>query len=109
MDILGTKKFSVATAHTASATATQAAPGASKRLFVTDVAGSSDHAGAILKVIEDTAGTPVIKFELEIGATNPFSHRFRTPIQITANKTASVWVNGTATAKAFIAGYITSH
>lgn len=101
-------KFSVTNTHATAAAATKAAPGAGKRILVTDIAGSSDKAGSIIKIIEDTAGTPVTKFEMQVGAGN-FAYTFKTPIQITANKSAGVEIDGTAACKANIAGEITGN
>lgn len=101
-------KFSVTHTHATAAKATQAAPGAGKRLLVTDIAGSSDKAGSLIKIIEDTAGTPVTKFQIQVGAGN-FVHTFKTPIQITANKSGGVEIDGTAACKANVAGEITSN
>lgn len=102
------KKFSVTATHATAAAATQTAPGAGKRILVTDIAGSSDKAGSLIKIIEDTAGTPVTKFEIQVGSGS-FSYTFKTPIQITANKTAGVEIDGTSVCKANIAGEITSN
>lgn len=101
-------KFSVTATHATAAAATQAAPGAGKRILVTDIAGSSDKAGSIIKVIEDTAGTPATKWEIQVGAGN-FKQTFKTPIQITANKSGGVEIDGTAACKANIAGKIINH
>ena len=101
-------KFSATHTHATAAKATKAAPGAGKRILINDIAGSSDKAGAIIKIIEDTAGTPVTKFQLQVGAGN-FAHSFKTPIQITANKSGGVEIDGTAACKANIVGEITSH
>ncbi len=101
-------KFSVTATHATAAAATKAAPGAGKRIFVTDISGSSDKAASILKIVEDTAGTPVTKWEIQVGAGN-YSHTFKTPIQITANKSVGVEIDGTSVCKANIAGKIISH
>ena len=104
----GTNKFSVTATHATAAAATQAAPGAGKRLLINDIAGSSDKAGSILKIVEDTAGTPVTKFQIQVGVGN-FSHTFKNPIQITVNKSAGVEIDGTAACKANISGEITDN
>lgn len=109
--ILGTKKFSVTATGTTAAAATQGTPTTGSRIFVTDIAGSSDKAGAIIKVIEDTEGTPITKFQMQVGTPSAgyFSHSFSIPVQITKDKSASVEIDGTAVCKANIAGFITSH
>ena len=102
------QRFSVAATHATLAAATKAAPGAGKRILVTDIAGSSDKAGAVLSVIEDSAGTPVTKWAIQVGVGN-FAFTFKTPIQIATNKTGGVEIDGTALCKANIAGKITSN
>ncbi len=104
----GQKTFSVTGTGVAIAQAIEAAPGAGKRILVTDIIASSDKAGAIIKIIQDTAGVPATLFEAVIGA-NSFNHSFKTPIEIVANKTASVEIDGTAVCKANIIGVIISH
>lgn len=101
-------KFSVTATGTAAAAATKAAPGTGKRLLITDIAGSSDKDGSIIKIVEDTAGTPVTKFQLQVGAGN-FAHTFKNPIQISANKSGGVEIDGTSVCKANIAGEISSN
>lgn len=102
----GTKAFSVTHTHATAAKAEQAAPGAGKRLFITDIIGSSDKAGAILLVKEDSGGAgDATKLQLQVNAGN-FSHHFNTPIIITANKKASVEIDGTTVCKANIVGFI---
>lgn len=107
-EIAGTN-FSATATHATKAEATQAAPGAGKRFLVTDIAGSSDLAGAILRIIEDTGGTPVVKFQLQLVANGNFSHSFKTPIEITANKTVTLETTGTSACKANISGKIISN
>ena len=107
--ISGTKKFSVTASGTTMAKAITGTPATGERIFVTDIAGSSDKVGSCLKLVEDTSGTPITKFEVQLGANVNFSHSFVTPIQITAGKKASVEVDGTNLAKANIAGFITEN
>ena len=102
------KKFSVTHTHATAAVATQAAPGAGKRLIVTGFIASSDKSGAIMLLIEDTAGTPVTKLQVQVGASF-LAHKLATPIVITANKSASIEIDGTAACKANILGVITSN
>lgn len=71
-----------------------------KTHYVTDIAGSSDKAGAILLVKN---GTTVI-FQQIIGTT-PFSHTFAAPLRATSGALVSVTVDGTAAAKANIGGF----
>lgn len=101
-------KFIATATHATQATATQAAPGSGKRLLVRAVAASSDKAGSILTIQEDIAGTPVIKFQVQVGAGN-FQMSFPVPIIITANKSVSANIDGTAACKANIIGEITNN
>lgn len=113
--IPGTKKFIASTAAGATAIATQAAPGSGYRIFVTDIAASSDSANALLEVIEDIATTPLtVLFRTRIGkggASTPvnFAYSFKTPIQVTANKSVSVQINGVTATEANVVGFITKH
>ena len=106
--ISGTEKFSQTASGTPVAKAIKTGV-SGKRIFVTDIAGSSDKAGSYLKVIEDTSGTPITKFQVQLGADVNFSHSFITPIQIAVGKSASVEVDGTNLASANIAGFITDN
>ena len=101
-------KFSATATHATAAAATQAAPGAGKRLIVTGFAASSDKAGSIVLLVEDVGGTPVTKFQLQIGAGH-VEHKFGTPIVITANKSATISIDGTSVCKANINGVITNN
>ena len=102
----GTKKFSVTHTHASAAKAEQAAPGASKRLFITDIAGSSDKSASILLVKVDSGGAgDATLFQTQVGVGN-FSHRFETSLIATANKKASVEIDGTAACMANIGGFI---
>ena len=100
------KKFSETGTGTTAAVATQAAPGAGKRNIVTGFLASSDKAGAIMTLIEDTAGTPVTKLQIQLGASF-VAHKLGTPIVFTANKSASIEIDGTAVCKANIVGVVT--
>ena len=107
----GTKAFSVTHTHASAAKAEQAAPGANKRLFITDIIGSSDKPDAQLLVKEDSGGGgEATKFQTQfrVDATynGMFQHHFETPLIITANKKASVEVDGTAVCCANIVGFI---
>ena len=101
-------KFSATATHATEADATQAAPGSGKRLIVTGFLASSDKSGAIMLLIEDLAGTPVTKLQLQIDA-DFIAHKLATPIVITANKSATIRIDGTSACKANIVGVITSN
>lgn len=98
--------FSVTHTHATAAAATKAAPGAGKRILITDIAGSSDKSPCLLQVIEDAAGSPVIKWAIQIAVVPNYTHTFKTPLEITANKSATVSIDGTALCKANIAGKV---
>ncbi len=68
--------------------------------FITDIAASSDKAGAILLVVD---GSTTI-WQLQIGATAHSAH-FDPPLEITEGAAAAVSVDGTSACKANIAGY----
>ena len=102
----GTKCFSVTHTHATAAKAEQAAPGAGKRIFITDIAGSSDKAGSIILVkVDSGGGGDATLWQVQVGAGN-YSHRFETPLIATTNKKASVEIDGTSACKANISGFI---
>lgn len=103
----GAKKFSQTSSASASSTsAKESAPGSGKRLVVTDIAGSADNSGATLEVIEDEGGTPTTLFTVNVDSGN-FVHRFKTPLVLSDNKSASVKVSGgTSDTKANLSGLI---
>ena len=73
--------------------------------YVTDIAASTDKAGAIILVKQ---GTTVI-FQLQIATTaagiNAFSHTFKVPLTGVSGGLVSVEVDGTSACKANLAGY----
>jgi len=98
--------FSATATHATSAVASQAAStGAQSVNFITDIAGSSDKAGALLLVKK---GTTII-WQMQIATTaagiNAFSHTFSTPLTSGVGEAVSVTVDGTSACKANIAGY----
>ena len=92
------KPFNETATHATAAVATKAAV-ANKRHILTDVAVSSDKAGAILLI---KVGTTV-KWQLQIGASF-HAHKFETPIEAGVNELISAEIDGTAACKANIAG-----
>jgi hypothetical protein len=63
-----------------------AAPGAGLSLYITDIVFSCDTAGNF-KLVEDTGGTPVDKWEVMYFAANGgCAVHLKTPIKLTANK-----------------------
>jgi len=102
----GKKCFSVTHSHATAAKAEQAAPGTGKRIFVTDIAASSDKAGSVLLVKEDSGGAgETVLFQVQVGEGS-FSHSFETPLIATANKKVSVEIDGTSACKANLAGFV---
>jgi hypothetical protein len=81
-------------------TATVAAV-AGTTFYITDVSGSSDLAGAVLK-IED--GSTVI-WQDRIGNTSAVSYQFNTPLACTMGNAVNIVVTGTSLANANIAGF----
>lgn len=99
------ERFSVYTQGTAEAIATQAAPGASRYIYVTDVAASSDRAGT--QVFIDNGTTTMFNLSLGSASNIPFSHNFHSPLRGNANTAVRVRVgSATSLSWAFIAGYI---
>ena len=92
--------FAVTATHATSAVATQTGV-ANTTAYITDIAGSSDKAGALLLVKQ---GTTTI-WALQIGAT-AFRETFSEPIQAVNGADVSVTVDGTSLCKANIAGFI---
>jgi len=101
-------KFSATATHATQADATQAAPGAGKRLIITGFIASSDTAGAIMTLVEDIGDTAVIKLQVQVGI-GFIAHKLATPIVITANLPVTVRITGTTACKANILGVITSN
>ena len=99
----GKKYFDAYSVTGTPVTAASGTPSTSgQRVFVTDIAGSSDKAGALLRVKD---GDEII-FSIEIG-DGTFSHRFESPLIGTADQTMKVEItDGTSVFSANIAGFI---
>ena len=73
--------------------------------YITDIAASTDKAGALLLVKQ---GTTVI-WQLQLAATAAgtlaYSHSFSTPLQGVAGALVSVTIDGTSVCNANIAGF----
>jgi len=98
--------------HASLAVAEKDAPGAGKRLIVTGFLVSSDLADAVVTLVEDAAGTPVIKLQFRMGPSSyapPFAWKLSTPIVIIANKKVTLSVAGTAACAANLLGVITNN
>ena len=92
------KPFNVTATHATAAVASKAAV-ANKRHILTDVAVSSDKAGAILLIKVGTT----LKWQLQIGA-GAHSYRFESAIEAGVNELVSAEIDGTSACKANIAG-----
>lgn len=87
-------------------TALVAAPGAGLSLYITDIIFSCDTAGN-MKLVEDTAGTPVDKLEVMYFAANGgCAISLRTPIKITANKDLGITTVNAGNHSINVCGYI---
>lgn len=91
--------ISATTTHASSAVATVSGV-TEKTHYITDIAGSSDKAGALLLVKQ---GSTVI-FQLQIGTT-AFEKTFATPLKAEVGADVSVTVDGTSACKANLSGY----
>ncbi|MFA6095413.1 MAG: hypothetical protein WC767_01060 [Candidatus Paceibacterota bacterium] len=91
--------FSVTATHATAAVASKAGA-TDKTHYVTDIAASSDKAGAILLVKE---GTTVI-WQLQVGAGQS-SFQFSTPLKGTSGALVSVEIDGTSACKANLSGF----
>lgn len=100
VNFAGKKCFSGTHTHATAAKIEQATPSAG-RIFITDIAGSSDKAGSILLV--KAGGTTI--FQIQVGAAF-FAHRFEVPLICDASKNATVEIDGTSACKANIVGFV---
>lgn len=93
--------FSQTATHATSAVATQTGV-ANQRIYVTDISGSSDKAGALILVKD---GSTTI-WQDRISSTAAYSHSFRTPLPVSVGGTLTVTVDGTAIANSNVVGVI---
>jgi len=91
--------FSVTATHATAAVASNTGV-ENKVHWITDIAVSSDKAGAILLIKN---GTTTL-WQLQVGAGN-FTQSFEAPLRCTAGALASVEIDGTSACKANIAGF----
>lgn len=101
--------FRVATAATTEAVATLAAQGTNTRIYVTDISGSADSAGALIQV--RSGGTIIWENLLPLPyaaatATMPYHHAFVTPLIGTTNTAMSLRVGSATATYANFAGYV---
>jgi len=91
--------FSETATHATAAVASHAGV-AGRTYYITDIAVSSDKAGAILLVKQ---GTTTI-WQMQIGASF-FEKQFKVPLKGAQGALVSVEIDGTSACKANIAGY----
>ena len=72
-----------------------------KTIYVTDISGSSDKAGALILVKD---GSTTI-WQDRISSTAAYQHSFSTPLKVTMAADLTVTVDGTAIANSNVAGY----
>jgi len=99
----GTAFFETAT-HGTSAVASHAAD-SDKTYYITDIAGSSDKAGALLLVKDGTTIIWRVQLATTAAGINAFSHTFKSPLKATKGNLVSVTVDGTSVCHANISGY----
>lgn len=86
--------------------AIKAAPGASLSLYVTDIVISNGATAGTVKIVEDTAGTPVdIIGPLYLAINGGAAMHFETPLRITANKDIGYTSVTVTTHTVMVAGY----
>lgn len=90
--------FSITATHATSAVASKAGVSGSTH-YITDISGSSDKSGALILVKQ---GTTVIW--QDIVSVGNYNHTFSAPLKAVKGALVSVTVDGTALAKANIAG-----
>ncbi|MHA2063734.1 MAG: hypothetical protein ACXABY_05045 [Candidatus Thorarchaeota archaeon] len=85
----------------------KAAPGAGLSLYITDIIISNGATAGSVKIVEDTAGTPVDRIEeMYFAANGGISKRFETPIKITANTDVGFTSTTVTTHSVTLSGYI---
>lgn len=96
--------FSESATHATSAVASHTGV-ATKTYYITDVAGSSDKAGALLLVKQGTTIVWQVQLATSAAGINAFQQSFRLPIKAALGALVSVTVDGTAACYANICGY----
>lgn len=96
--------FQVSVTHATSAVASQAGV-AGKILYITDIAGSSDKAGALLLVKQGTTIIWQVQLQTTAAGYPAYDHTFSVPLRSAAGALVSVTVDGTSACYANIAGF----
>ena|ERR1700694_2821209 len=97
--------FSATATGSTTATATFNAPATTSLLYITDIAGSTDKAGAVLIVQQGSTTIWQIQLATTAAGINAFDQQFAAPLACPAGASASVNVTGTSVCDANIAGY----
>lgn len=96
--------FSETATHATAAVASHAAV-SGKTYYITDIAASSDKAGAILLVKQGTTVIWQIQVATTAAGINAFNHTFSSPLKAPSGAAVSVEIDGTSACKANIAGF----
>lgn len=96
--------FSETATHATAAVASHAAV-AGKQYFITDIAASTDKAGALVLVKQGTTVIWRAQIATTAAGNNSYSHSFRVPLRGAVGALVSVEVDGTSVCHANIAGY----
>ena len=96
--------WAVTATSASSAVATKAAA-ATGTHYITDIAGSSDKAGALLLVKQGTTVIWQVQLATTAAGMNAFQQSFQVPLAGIQNGSVSVTVDGTAACYANIAGF----
>ena len=103
--LMGAKKFFDTATGTTTASVTEGTPTSPKRIFITDIAVSSDKGGAYLTIKQGGSSTP---FSLQFGTSTPFAwaHSFEVPIIISVDNNAVITIDGSAFCRVNVGGYV---
>ena len=96
--------FSETATHATAAVASHTGV-AGRTFYITDIAVSTDKAGAILLVKQGTTTIWQLQIATTAAGINAFSHSFKVPLRGAAGALVSVEIDGTSACKANIAGY----
>ena len=96
--------FRVTATHATSAVASKTGA-TGLTYYITDIAGSSDKAGALLLVKDGTTVIWQVQLATTAAGINAFEQTFSTPLACTSAALASVTVDGTAACYANISGF----
>jgi len=104
--VQGSKEISQTHTHATLASAYQIAPGNLKKILITDIAVSSDKADSVVNVIQDKGGSMArVLFQSQVDDGN-LQQSFQTPLQVEANLSVRVEVDGSSVCKANFNGLI---